>query len=262
MTFDIFLKSNGLEESFQATVETVSFENRNGKKFTYLISDIERCLKTIWESKERLIELLEKDWTYNEDKFRSALGEIFSNEEWNSVVSNLGSQTPNTVRCLELYAFFKLQKEPTKQLSKPEILYWKNLDPIYTVLDLRARFEDWLRSEKELRPKSVSHYSTAITGVLSRAAGRPLFEVNALQEVLDVKDKILNDEYIISLNENGKGMYAAALNNFILFLERDQIIPGPKKIIPFKEISAGFKNALTECGFITSKNQNGPRTIS
>ena len=63
-----------------------------------------------------------------------------------------------------------------------------------------------------------------------------------------------DDEYIISLNEKGNGMYAAALNNLILFLERDQIIPSPKKIIPFKEISAGFKTALEESGFITSKN--------
>lgn len=80
--------------------------------------------------------------------------------------------------------------------------------------------------------------------------------------MLDVKDKILNDGNIVSLNENGKGMYAAALNNFILFLEQDRIIPGEQIIASFKDISAGFKKALEESGFITSKNQNGPRTIS
>jgi len=254
MTFDIFLKSNGLEESFQATVETVSFENRNGKKFTYLISDIERCLKIIWDSKERLITLLENQWTYNEEKFRSALGEIFKEEEWNSVVSNLGSQTLNTVRCLELYAFFRLKKKPTKQIANPEILYWKNLDPIFSDLDLRSQFEDWLKVEKEFKPRTVSHYSTAVSGVLSRAAGIPLYQVNNIQDVINLKEKILNDTYISSLNKNGNNMYSAALNNFISFLEKSKFISENNANFEFKDISIGFKNALMDCGFITSKN--------
>jgi hypothetical protein len=250
MTFDIFLKSNGLEDSFQATSETVSFENRNGKKFTYLISDVERCLRVIWESKERLVELIGNEWLYVEEKYRSALGELFKNEEWNSVVSNLGSQTSNTVRCLELYASFKLNQQATPQLSKPEILYWENLDPIFSDLDTRSKFEQWLKMEKNLKPKSIAHYSTAVSGVLSRAAGLPLFEVTSEQDVSILKDKIINDKYIIALNEKGNGMYAAALNNYIAFLNTNSFSLKTIPIISFSELSVSFKKDLMDCGFI------------
>ena len=251
MTFDIFLKSNGLEDSFQATSETVSFENRNGKKFTYLISDVERCLRVIWESKERLIELLGNEWLYAEEKYRSALGELFKNEEWNSVVSNLGSQTPNTVRCLELYASFKLNKQATPQLSKPEILYWENLDPIFSNLDTRSKFEQWLKIEKNLKPKSIAHYSTAVSGVLSRAAGQPLFEVALDHDVSIIKDKIINDKYIIDLNKKGNGMYSAALNNYIAFLKTNKLSSEMMPIISFSELSDAFQKDLENCGFIS-----------
>jgi hypothetical protein len=253
MTFDIFLKSNGLEDSFQATSEeTVSFENRNGKKFTYLISDIERCLRVIWESKEKLMQLLGNDWLYAEDKYRSALGELFKNEEWNSVVSNLGSQTPNTVRCLELYASFRLNKPASPQLSKPEILYWQNLDPIFSDLDIKSKFEQWLKTEKSLKPKSISHYSTAISGVLSRAAGVSLFEITSENEVIGLKDKITNDKYIIELNEKGNGMYSAALNNYIAFLKINKTSSKAMHAIAFSELSLAFHNDLIKCGFISA----------
>ena len=251
MTFDIFLKSNGLEDSFQATSETVSFENRNGKKFTYLISDVERCLRVIWESKERLVELIGNEWFYVEEKYRSALGELFKNVEWNSVVSNLGSQTSNTVRCLELYASFKLNQQVTPQLSKPEILYWENLNPIFSVLDTRSKFEQWLKMEKNLKPKSIAHYSTAVSGVLSKAAGLPLFEIETLQDIIGIKEKILSDKYITTLNENGNNMYSAALNNYIMFLKAIKIAPKPAKTLPISELSSSFEKALIDSGFIT-----------
>jgi len=251
MTFDIFLKSNGLEDSFEATSETVSFENRNGKKFTYLISDVERCLRVIWESKESLIELLDNEWLYAEEKYRKALGELFKNEEWNAVASNLGNQTPNTVRCIELYAFFKLKKQPTPHLSRPEILYWKNLNPIFLDLDIRAAFENWLQTERGLKPKSASNYSTAISGELSKAAGLPIFEIETLQDIVGIKEKILSDIYISTLNENGNNMYSVALNNYIMFLKAIKIAPKSTKTLPISELSSGFEKALIDSGFIT-----------
>jgi hypothetical protein len=243
-----------LEDSFQATHETVSFENRNGKKFTYLIADLDRSLREMWNSKELLHDLLQGDWGYDEVRYRNAFATLFKDQEWNAVASNLGSQTANTVRCLELYAYFKLQKEPTVSFSRPDVLYWGNLDPIFSQLDIKSRFEDWLKTEKDLKPKSVSHYSSAVSGVLSRAAGIALFEILSQSELLAVKDIILQNEEIAALNSKGNGMYSSALNNYIAFRAT---IDAPSfqssESFPANSLLAEFESALDNCGFFSSK---------
>jgi hypothetical protein len=106
--FAAFLKEFGLDDKFSATEETVSFVNAKGKKFVLPLDDLEESLWVIWKSGDALNDALGGDWTYEEGKFRAALGKVLEGHAGNAVAALLGSQTPNTVRSLELYAYHLL----------------------------------------------------------------------------------------------------------------------------------------------------------
>ena len=125
-SFGEFLAAHGVDDNIKASSEMVWFTNKNGKKFAYPIEDLESCLQALWIAGDEVKKLLNNDWEYEESKFRQAFGEALKNERANTVASNLGSQTPNTVRCLELYAYFKLNKMPTHELEEPDILKSEN----------------------------------------------------------------------------------------------------------------------------------------
>ncbi|MEI7773776.1 MAG: hypothetical protein WCK17_03295, partial [Verrucomicrobiota bacterium] len=210
--FNEFLRLNDVDERIWATDEAVSFENKNSKKFVYPLADLLRCLRLIWESGNRFQSLVGNDWHYEEDKYRKALGEIFEKEESNAVVSNLGSQTPMTVRCLELYAYYRLGLKPSPSLAEPKILSHDSLSPIFEKLSLVEAFSEWLRIEELLSPKSVQSYIGALKGVLSRSAGRPLLEVSSAVKLEELREKTLGTPDIVALDGNGNGKYRAAFN--------------------------------------------------
>ena len=250
--FNEFLRLNHIDERIWSTSdEAVSFENKNGKKFVYPLADILRCLRLIWESGNRFEHLISYDWRYEEDKYRKALGEIFNGEESNAVVSNLGSQTPMTVRCLELYAYYRLGLKPSPELDVPEILSHDALSPIFEKLSLIEAFSEWLGREERLKPKSVQSYVGALKGVLSRSAGQPLFEVSSVLKLEELKDRILGAPEVVALDANGKGMYRAAYNNYANFLrQRSGTLPAePIPVSSLKTCLSKFRFALSVVGF-------------
>jgi hypothetical protein len=249
MSFNEFLRNHNIPDNIQATAETVAFENANGKKFVYPLVDLERSLETLWSGGNRLDELLNHDWRYEEGKYRQALGEIFKGQKWNAVASNLGNQTPNTVRCLELYAYYRLDKKPTPNLERPEILRPESLAPIFKPAGLADEFAAWLR-KKELKPKSIESYVGALAGVLSRTAGRSLLNVISVADFEKIHRSLLEHADIKKLNTTGNSMYSAALNHYASFLrDREQNGTTVAGQVDLSKFVTAFEGALTGCGF-------------
>lgn len=252
MTFNEFLRKNGVDENIQATEETVSFENKNGKKFVFPLNDLSRCLRTIWSAGAALDKLLGGEWRYDESKYRAALGDVLKGEDWNAVVSNLGSQTPNTVRCLELYAYYLLNKNPTTHLETPIVLKAATLEPIFYSTSLADEFKEWMRSRKErpLSPKSIESYAGALSGILSKCAGRPLLEVASPIVIESLRGAVLKHPEVESLNQRGNEMYSAAFNNYVAFLKQRVGDDSSKSMAPpYPSIVTGFAEALKTAGF-------------
>lgn len=216
--FAAFLKEFGLDDKFSATEETVSFVNAKGKKFVLPLDDLEESLRVIWKSGDALNDALGGDWTYEEGKFRAALGKVLEGHAGNAVAALLGSQTPNTVRSLELYAYHLLGEKPPADLRSPDILRWKALAPIFATASNEAAFRSWLKSTKELSDKSVDSYAGALKGRLSRCAGAPLLDVKTGAELEALRDKVLGHDEVVGLDARGNGMYTAAFNNYAEFL--------------------------------------------
>ena len=211
--FAEFLKDYGLDDRFSATEETVSFVNAKAKKFVLELKDLHEALRTIWSAGEALSDALGGDWTYEEGKYRNALRKVLENRKSNSVVSMLGSQTPNTVRSLELFAHFLLGKEPPKELYSPDVLRASELTPIFSPSPNEASFRSWLKTVKALSDKSVNSYVGAIKGILSRCATVPLLDILNSASLEALRAKVLSHPDVLGLDSRGNGMYTAAFNN-------------------------------------------------
>lgn len=159
------------------------------------------------------------NWSYEETKFRHAFSSAFANETRNAVASNIGSQTRNTVRCLELYAFYLLQIRPTRILDKPDILKEANLDPLFYGPDLSKEFRNWLLKSKHLSEKSADSYKGAISGVISLLAGKDLHRLSSPAIVKALRDDLAQNPDFSKLNGDGNQMYSAAINNYLLFFD-------------------------------------------
>ena len=216
--FAEFLKDYGLDDRFSATEETVSFVNAKAKKFVLELKDLHESLRTIWSAGEALSDALGGDWTYEEGKYRNALRKVLENRKSNSVVSMLGSQTPNTVRSLELFAHFLLGKEPPKELYSPDVLRASELTPIFSPSPNDASFRSWLKTVKALSDKSVNSYVGAIKGILSRCATVPLLDILNSASLEALRTKVLSHADVLGLDSRGNGMYTAAFNNYAEFL--------------------------------------------
>jgi 5-methylcytosine-specific restriction protein B len=216
--FAEFLKDYGLDDRFSATEETVSFVNAKAKKFVLELKDLHEALRTIWSAGEALSDALGGDWTYEEGKYRNALRKVLENRKSNSVVSMLGSQTPNTVRSLELFAHFLLGKEPPKELYSPDVLRASELTPIFSPSPNEASFRSWLKTVKALSDKSVNSYVGAIKGILSRCATVPLLDILNSSSLEALRAKVLSHADVLGLDSRGNGMYTAAFNNYADFL--------------------------------------------
>jgi 5-methylcytosine-specific restriction protein B len=216
--FGEFLKQHGLDDKFTAAEETVSFVNAKGKKFILELKDLHEALLTIWSAGEALSDALGGDWTYDEEKYRNALKKVLENLKSNSVVSMLGSQTPNTVRCLELFAHFLLGKKPPKGLHSPDVLRASELAPIFSASSNEASFRSWLKTVKALSDKSVNSYVGAIKGILSRCASVPLLDILNSASLEALRTRVFSHADVLGLDSRGNGMYTAAFNNYADFL--------------------------------------------
>ena len=210
------IKSSDLSGNFAFHDEAISFENSNHKRFVLLVDDLEKCLVQIFLKGEEINGLLGGDWSYEEGKFRAAFGDALNKLSSNSVSANLGSQTLNTIKALDLYASYRLGSNPTSFEKGPENLTKQKLEELYAGADLREDFEEWLKSIG--KEKSVRHYSGAISGTSSAKAGCDIFSIKSSVAFETIKEDIQADQEFSELNERGKGMYSAALSHYADFL--------------------------------------------
>ena len=246
-TFKDFLVGAKTDAHISAGLETVSFTNKNDKKFTYPLEDMHKCLQALWLNGKIIEKAFGGNWSYEESKFRHAFSAAFSNETRNAVASNIGSQTPNTVRCLELYAFFLLQKKPTMSLETPDILKEANLDPLFYGPDLSEQFRNWFLNSKKLSDKSVDSYKGAISGALSRLAGKDLHRLSSVEIVKTLGNTLSQNPDFIKLNGDGNQMYSAAINHYVSFLSERVKNHSPSAF--GSALRSSFIKGLKQAGF-------------
>jgi hypothetical protein len=262
-TFGDFIKSNnassfimkGKSCSIWATRECVLFINSTGKKFAYPLSDLYQCLRVIWESGDKLDRLLrewkpeegkktysENHWDYIEVKFRDAFEDIFDGMGPNTVSATVGSQTPCSVRCLELFAYYLLKRTPANFGNCPDVLRYEELNCLFEGTNLKPVFSRWLQA-KNLSSSTIEKYVIALEGVLSRCSDQKLFSITFPRRFEELTSAIVAHPDFIERNENGNGMYNAALNNYREFLiERHEGLP-------VKNLLGSFRQALSGIGF-------------
>jgi hypothetical protein len=216
-SFADYLKNLPSDKNFSAQTDSLSFENKNGKLFVLLFSDIIDSLKILWIQGEEIDKEFNGDWKYEETNYRRVFGNAFSGlNRANTVATNLGSQTPNTVRALELYAGFLLGIEPGGALSDCPLLRWNALAPLF---NRRSKFQKSLESTGKLTPKSIKEYTGAIGGVLTEIAGTDLYAVKSSTELALLTEAIRKTSLFIQRDSVGNGMYGAALNRYKSFID-------------------------------------------
>ena len=215
MSFETYLTNTNWAGNFSIDSGCLKFTNSNGKAFLISIKDLKRSLRAIYIHSKKIAASLSDDWTYNEDRFRPAFSPSLSSIKDNTVATNLGSQTPNTINALALYAGYMLGRPIETQQVASRMLQKENLESLFSN---KEKFRVWL-GRKNLAPKSIDSYIGGIDGLLSNACGRLIFGIDDLETFEYTKREIEANADYVSTDQKGNGMYSAALNNYKQFLK-------------------------------------------
>ncbi len=233
MTFKDFIQTADETHNFAVTSsEWVSFINKNGKKFVCPLDELEQCLQSLWIHGNVVKNTLENNWEYNETKFRAAFEKAFEKDTNNSVVSNSGSQTQSTVKCLQLYAYYLLGKKPIEGQIEADILSESSLDALFYVNNIGSDFTAWLGDIKDLTSPLISAYTKALGETLSKAAKKNLFRISSQELFQKLQNIIFEDQKFISDNTKNIETFQNACRCYVEFLTRES------KIDPLKLTSA------------------------
>lgn len=248
-SFESYLKRQSADQQFTYETESVAFENKNRKRFVLLVKDLHKCLEALYKNGALIDQDFQGDWRYDESKYRKTLGQVFEPLQPNTVSTSLGSQTPNTVRILELYAGYLLGINPPKDPSTPELLKPERLEIIFSSEGQRHRFAKWLEASRGLSSKSIRHYTGTIAGKLSELAGIDLFTLQSSEALADVAQKIETAEEFSKANNQGHQMYSSALNRYREYLDATSSGQTPK---PFSRV-IGALSDYSICEALLSK---------
>lgn len=228
-SFDSFLARYATGEQISATTDSVALTNSRGKTFLLSLSALEACILDLWAAGEKLESELKGNWAYVEAKYRAALKGILSTKETSAAKPFVESQTKTFLRCLELYAYFRLNLAPPTPLDGLSVLNSKSLDPLYTGPSNEKSFAEWLRNgPKPFAEKSVKSYVGAMKGVLSKHAGKELLSIVNSSALNAIHGKALGSKEVMKLDKDGNGMYGAAFKNYASFLADAALGSGPK----------------------------------
>lgn len=231
-TFTTYLQSLDPKDSFSAYAECMGFTNNNGKRFLLLYSDIHVCLHTIWKWGFKIENNLQGNWEYEENKYRKILGEAFKEIDANTVATNLGSQTANTVKSLDLYAGFLLKKSPPRNGRFPFFLKPTELSGAFSIKD---DFKKWLFSKGKSEASAAS-YSGAISPTMSKILGFDIFSISTPEAINQIRDSLSNKKEFLELDSRGNQMYSAALNHYQEFIaSRGKKMVSKESLIPSSE---------------------------
>ena len=218
-TFASYLEESAEKESLVAHHECMEFTNNNGKRFVLLYDDILNCLRIIWKWGFLIEKNFAGNWDYDEDKYRKVLGEILKEAGANSVVTNLGSQTPNTIKSLDLYAGFMLQKKPDETGKRPFFLRHRELSGIFS---LKGKFKNWLLLNGKSE-SSAESFAGAITPTISKIAGFDVYSILSKVEVDQLRESLSNNAEFAALDARGNQMYSGALKHYEQFITSREI---------------------------------------
>jgi len=213
-TFASYLESTVQKDSLVAHQECLEFTNSNGKRFVLLYKDVLDCLRIIWKRGFKIEKDFDGNWDYEEDKYRRVLGEVLKEAGANSVVTNLGSQTSNTVKSLDLYAGYLLRKNPMANGKMPFFLSHRQLSGIFSLKD---EFKKWLLFSGKSE-KSAESYSSAISPTISKLVDYDVFSISSNSDFVLLRDALSNKQEFISLDTNGNQMYSIALKHYEQFI--------------------------------------------
>ncbi|MDB4284472.1 hypothetical protein N9888_02405, partial [Akkermansiaceae bacterium] len=204
-------------ENFTAGIDTLSFENNNQKKFILSFDDLEKGLEAIWRNNRSIDHSFGGNWTYEETKYRRDLSQAFEILGSNSVATNLGSQTLNTVKSLCIYAGYLLRKDQSSSWDRePEFLKANFLESLFSN---RLAFIEWLsKPAQNLSEKSVSSYSGPISGWLSDLAETEIFSISSPEEFQKIFDWFISNDEFVEKDTRGKNMYRNSLKKYGEFL--------------------------------------------
>ena len=89
---------------------------------------------------------------------------------------------------------------------------------------LKEYFAKYLREVRGLSESSVAHYFDALNHISKRLkakglVGQDIYEIADLERLYLVRDELYKDDGFVDLNERGRRMYSAGLNNYCRFAE-------------------------------------------
>lgn len=99
---------------------------------------------------------------------------------------------------------------------------FSNSDGLDRTSSLKEYYARYLRAVRGLTESSVRHYFDALNNISRRLVSKQLvhadiYEITDLDYLESVRDILYADPEFVELNERGKRMYSAGLNNYIRF---------------------------------------------
>ena len=101
--------------------------------------------------------------------------------------------------------------------DKMVIEYQKDKDKPESIL--KEYYARYLIDVRNLKMSSVRHYFDALNNISKRLkeknlVKRDIYEIGDLRRLLEIREILFRDSEFIELNERGKRMYSAGLNNY------------------------------------------------
>lgn len=221
-SFADYLESVPDAENFSTGADTLLFQNNNLKKFILSFEDLGDSLESLWKNSRAIESSLNNDWTYEEGKYRRIFSEAFKSLGPNSVVTNLGSQTLNTIKSLCIFSGYLLQKDqPSSWNQEPEFLKPQYLEKLFS---LKKDYIKWLsQPDQKLSDKSVTSYSRPLSGWLSDLSETEIFGISSTDAFQEIFQWLTSNEEFIEKDTRGNNMYRNALKKYGEFLKtRDE----------------------------------------
>lgn len=118
--------------------------------------------------------------------------------------------------------------------DKMVIEYQKNKDNPDSIL--KEYYARYLMNVRNLKMSSVRHYFDALNNISRRLKDkklvkRDIYEIGDLKQLLEIREVLFADPDFIELNERGKRMYSAGLNNYCRFASGQEFQKAKEKII-------------------------------
>lgn len=130
--------------------------------------------------------------------------------------------------------------------DKMVIEYQKDKDKPESIL--KEYYARYLIDVRNLKMSSVRHYFDALNNISKRLkeknlVKRDIYEIGDLRQLLEIREILFRDSEFIELNERGKRMYSAGLNNYCRFASGQEFQKAREKII-FLDIPVEPESAI------------------